>query len=260
MAADLKDKIALVTGSSQGIGRAIALKLAEQEAHVIVTYSRNLDKGEEVVKTIKSLGGKADLIKLDLQNLDVIEISINGLLKKFNSIDILVNNAGTSGFIGPVVETPLTEWKNLLDVNLNSVFLLCKFIIPKMIQKNYGRIINIGSIAYRKNPANTASYNVSKAGLNALTKTISKEVGQYGITVNAIAPGLVLTDRIKNVRLPGLAKTLSTSEDEIYKKMVNDTDTKQLATEEDIAELVLFLASDKGKSITSEIIDVSGGI
>ena len=128
-----------------------------------------------------------------------------------------------------------------------------------MIENKFGRIVNISSVAYRKNTANTASYNVSKAGLNAFTKTLSKEVGSFGITVNVVAPGLVLTDRIKNDRLPNLAKKQGKSIEEIEKVLLADTDTKCFSTESDVADATLFLASNMAKNITGEIINVSGG-
>jgi 3-oxoacyl-[acyl-carrier protein] reductase len=252
----LKNKVAIVTGSSQGIGKAIVSRLAEEGAKVVIV---DMKDGNDIVNKIKADNGKALFVHADISKYEDVQKVVQSTTEHFGEIDILVNNAGISGYVGPVVDTPLEDWKKLLEVNLDSAFLLCKSILPGMIAQSYGRIINITSVAYRKNTPNTASYNVSKAGINALTKTLSKEVGKYGITVNAVAPGLVLTDRIKNVRLPGLSKATGLSVDEVREKMENDTDTKQLATEEDIAEAVLFLALDKSKSITGEIINVSGG-
>jgi len=254
-----KDKVALVTGGYAGIGKAIAVRLAAQCRAVVVVGRRDTADAESVRTAIARLGCRPVIVRMDLAKYSEIAAGLESTLADLGGVDILVNNAGISGFMGPVVKTPIEQWDELLAVNLSSVFALCKHLVPGMIESGWGRVINISSIAYRQCLANTASYNVAKAAINALTKTLSREVAASGITVNAVAPGLVLTDRIKNVRLPGLAASLGVSASDIEAKMTADTDTKRLTTTKDIAEIVAFLATDAARNISGQVIDVAGG-
>jgi 3-hydroxybutyrate dehydrogenase len=170
-----------------------------------------------------------------------------------------VNNAGVSGFMGPVTGTPLEELTAVLRVNLEAPFQLAKLVLPEMTAKGYGRIVNISSVAARVNPPNSVTYNISKAGLNSLTASLSREVASRGVTVNALAPGLVLTDRIRNSRLPGLARETGKTPDELLAGMTAKTDTHRLTTEEELAQAVLFLCSPGAGNISGEIIEMSGG-
>ena len=164
-----------------------------------------------------------------------------------------------TSFMGPVTETPPEEMEKVLNINLMGPFILSKLILPGMIEKSWGRIINISSIAPRVNPPHSATYNISKAGLNSLTTSLSREVGASGISVNALAPGLVLTDRIKNSRIPGLAAASGKTEEEILESMTSRSDTKRLSTEDELAQTVLFLCSRAARNISGEIIEISGG-
>ncbi len=255
----LNGRVALVTGGAGGIGKAISKKLAESGLKVAI-IGRNEEKGLACIHEILSSGGESIFFRADLENDDEIIMSLENIFDTYGHIDVLVNNAGISGFMGPVIETPIQQVEKVLKVNLTSIFLLSKLVLPKMITNKFGRIINISSVAYRKNTPNSASYNISKAGLNTLTKTLSKEVASHGITVNAIAPGLVLTERILNSRLPGMAKESGISPEEMLARLTIDTDTGRLTREEDVAELVLFLSSNASQNITGEIINVAGGL
>lgn len=255
----MRDKIALVTGGAGGIGRTISIKLADAGAKVII-FSRNREKGRDTVAHIMESGGNADFYRTDLAIEKEIEQSVKQVMNKYGRADILVNNAATSGYMGPVVDTPMEEVYNIFKINLISVFYLCKLVLPRMIENGFGRIINISSIAYRKNTPNSATYNITKTGLNSLTKTLSKEVASFGVTVNAIAPGLVLTERILKSRLPGLAEKRGISPEQMMEELTAGTDTGKLTKEEDVAELVMFLAANVSGNITGEIINVSGGL
>ncbi|MCK4763830.1 MAG: SDR family oxidoreductase [Candidatus Aminicenantes bacterium] len=255
----MQDKIALVTGGGSGIGRAISIKLSDAGAEIII-FARNEERGRDVVAHIENGGGNACFYRTDLTREKDIEQSVKQVIAKYGRVDILVNNAAISGYMGPVVDTPMEEVYDIFKINLISVFYLSKLVLPRMIENGFGRIINISSIAYRKNTPNSATYNITKTGLNSLTKTLSKEVASFGITVNAIAPGLVLTERIIKSRLPGLAEKKGITPEEMMAELTAGTDTKKLTEEEDVAELVMFLAANVSGNITGEIVNISGGL
>ncbi|MDQ1352991.1 MAG: hypothetical protein QG657_3297 [Acidobacteriota bacterium] len=254
----MQDKVAIVTGGASGIGRAISTRLSKAAATVII-FGRNVERGNNTVEELTADGGKAEFFRTDLISGEEIQKSMSLVLAKYLSVDILVNNAGISGFMGPVVDTPMQEVEDVLKVNLTSMFHLSKLVLPKMIENRYGRIINISSVAPRVTPPNSATYNMSKAAVNALTKTLSREVASYGITVNAIAPGMVMTERILKSRIPGMAQKSGVSPEEYLQKLTEGTDTHRLTREEDVAELVMFLASKASQNITGEIVNVAGG-
>ncbi len=254
----MQDKIAVVTGGASGIGRAISFKLANAGARIVI-FGRNEERGRRTVEAIANNGGEAVFCRTDLISDKDIEQSVQAMLDKYGRVDILVNNAAISGFMGAVVDTPMEEVEDVLKINLISTFHLSKLFLPRMIENGFGRIINISSVAPRVTPANSATYNMSKAGMNALTRTLSREVAAYGVTVNAIAPGLVLTDRIKQSRLPGMAEKIGETPEAILEKLTAESDTKRLTKEEDVAELVMFLASKSSQNITGEIVNVAGG-
>lgn len=254
----MQGKVAIVTGGAGGIGKAISIRLAKAGATVII-FGRNVEKGNSTLEKISAEGGTADFYRTDLMNAEEIQQSMKQVLVKYEKIDILVNNAGVSGFMGPVVDTPIQEVENVLKVNLTSIFHLSQLVLPKMIENGYGRIVNISSVAPRRTPANSATYNMSKAGVDALTKTLSREVAAYGITVNAVAPGLVMTERIIKSRLPNIAEKTGVSPEVMLQKFKDDSDTRRLTREEDVAELVMFLASKASQNITGEVVNVAGG-
>lgn len=258
MKIDLTGKTALITGGAGGIGRAISLTLAEAGAHVIIVC-RDSVKAEETKVMIEEGGSRAYYYIFDLAHDQDREEGLKQILKEHKSIDILINNAGISGHMGPVAGTPLKELQQVLEVNLSAPFHLAQCVIPSMQKQGFGRIINISSVAPRVNPAYSVTYNMSKAGLNSFTASLSRELGAHGITVNALAPGLVMTDRIKTKRLPGLAAESGKTEEEILIGMKSKSDTKELTTEDELAETVLFLCSRSARNISGEIIEISGG-
>lgn len=254
----MQSKIAVITGGASGIGKAISFRLANAGATIII-FGRNEERGKRTVETIMNDGGEAVFYRTDLISDKNIELSVQTVLEEHGHVDILVNNAAISGFMGAVVDTPMEEVEDVLKINLTSTFHLSKLFLPGMIENGFGRIINISSVAPRVTPANSATYNMSKAGMNALTRTLSREVAAFGITVNAIAPGLVLTDRIKQSRLPGMAERIGTTPEAVLEKLTAESDTKRLTKEEDVAELVMFLASKASQNITGEIVNIAGG-
>jgi NAD(P)-dependent dehydrogenase (short-subunit alcohol dehydrogenase family) len=254
----LNHKVAIVTGGAGGIGRAISLRFAREGFRVAI-IGRDEKKGREAVEAIAANKGDAEFFRSDLGCLRETETAVDRILQRFGKVDVLVNNAAVSGYMGAVVETPIQELKDTLEVNLVSIFFLSQLVLPHMMENKFGRIINISSVAYRKTPPNSATYNISKSGLNTLTKTLSKEVASHGVTVNAVAPGLVLTERILNKRVPGIARKTGTTPRQVLDKFEADTDTRRLTGEGEVAELVRFLASDAAANITGVIMDVDGG-
>ncbi len=255
----MNNRVAIVTGSTKGIGKAIAMRLAKENFIVIVT-GRDTEQGEAVTSQIINNGGQAHYFRVDLSDLLDVELFCQQITKQFQSLDVLVNNAGMSGYMGSIATTPLAELSAVFRVNVESPFLTCQRLLPLLIKSEHGRIINISSIAYRMNLANSGTYNMSKAALNSFTLTLAKEVGKQGVTVNAIAPGLVLTERIKQERLPGLAEKAGVTVQEMQDTLTKGTSTQQLTTPEDIAAMVAFLASSEAGAITGQIINISSGV
>jgi len=189
MAETLNGKTALVTGGAGGIGLAISLLLARQGIFILI-FGRDEEKGRAALKRIDESGGEGLFVSVDLQNEGSVNRAVRAFLDSGKSIDILVNNAGVSGFMGPVTDTSSEDFRNALRVNLEAPFQLSGLVLPGMTAAGFGRIINISSVAARVNPPNSVTYNISKAGLNSFTRSLSREVASLGVTVNALAPGL----------------------------------------------------------------------
>ncbi|MDW7670036.1 MAG: SDR family NAD(P)-dependent oxidoreductase, partial [Bacillota bacterium] len=187
----LKDKVAIVTGSARGIGKDIALRLAKEGAKVIVT-DINLEGCQEVVDSFKDFDGKGLAVKCDVTKSDEVVSLVEKTVEEFGKIDILVNNAGIT-MDSPLKKMTEDQWDKVIDVNLKSVFLCCKYASAKMSENNWGRIINISSLAGVEGNFGQTNYSASKAGIIGITKTLSKELGRKNITVNAVAPGFINT-------------------------------------------------------------------
>jgi len=249
---DFKDKVAVVTGASRSIGRGIALALAREGCAVVVNYRKSQEEADEVVNTIKEMGGRAIAVKCDVSKRDEVEAMFKATVEKYGKVDILVNNAGV-GVGGSLLETTDEIWDKHMAVNLKGVFLCSQVAARYMVEKKYGKIVNISSnsgfgIAM---PGET-SYAVSKAGVIQLTKSSAYELGKYNINVNCVAPGAVDTVMLRGSR----------SEEE-YEKVLegrrNATSLGIVGTPEDIANAVLFFANDKARYITGKTLLVDGG-
>lgn len=241
----LKGKIALVTGASRGIGNAIALALAKEGADIIVNYASNSRKAEELVEKVKGLGQEGITVKADVSNYEEVGKMMEETEKAFKKIDILVNNAGIVRD-RTLKNMSQEEWNEVISTNLTSVFNVTKQALPLMGQG--GRIINISSIIGQYGNFGQTNYAAAKAGIIGFTKSLAKELGKKKITVNAIAPGFIKTDITKDIPF-------------FKKKVLNYLiPLKEEGSPEDIAEVVVFLASEKAKYITGSVINVDGGL
>jgi len=244
---DFADKVAVVTGSSRGIGRAIALRLAAGGAKMVINYRSNEAAADEVVEHIRSTGGEAIAVQGDVSVVAEAQALIDTAKETFNRIDILVNNAGTTRDT-LLVRMSEDDWDVVIDTNLKGTFNCVKAVSRQMMRQRYGRIVIITSVAGIAGNAGQANYASAKAGLIGLTKTVAKELGGRGITCNAVAPGLVPTDL-----------TASVPED-LAKLAVERTPLGRTGTPEDMAAAVAFLASDEASFITGQILAVDGGL
>lgn len=243
----LNNKVALVTGASRGIGRAIALDLAHNGASIAVNYAGNEVKANEVVDEIKANGGQAFAIKADVSNQDDVQQMIKAVIGEFGSLDILVNNAGITRD-NLLMRMKDEEWDDVINTNLKGVFLCTKGVTRQMMKQRNGRIINITSIVGVSGNPGQANYVAAKAGVIGLTKTTAKELASRNITVNAVAPGFITTD---------MTDELS---EEVKSEMLKQIPLAKLGEPSDIANLVTFLASEKSKYITGQTMHVNGGM
>ena len=243
---ELNSKVAIVTGSSRGIGRATALLFAKEGAEVVVNYSKSEKEANSVVNEIKKLGSDAIAIKCDVSKEEEVKQMIEKAIKKFGKIDILVNNAGIV-FDVPFEKRTVEQWKRTLEVNLIGVFLCSKYVAPYMKKQKSGTIVNVSSTnAIDSFNPESMDYDASKAGVAILTKSLAKELAPT-IYVNAVAPGWVDTEMNKDIPKDVI--------EEETKKIY----MKRFAKPEEIAKVILFLASDDASYITGSILKVDGG-
>lgn len=243
----LKDKVAIVTGGTRGIGRAIALKLADKGANIVINY-RNSDKEAEELKAIlEEKGVKVLTVKCDISNFEDSKNLMNKCKEVFGKIDILVNNAGiTKDTL--IMRMKEQDFDSVIDVNLKGTFNCAKHASAIMLKQRFGKIINMTSVVGIAGNAGQVNYAASKAGVIGLTKSLAKELGSRGITVNAVAPGFINTDM-----------TASLSE-KVKEEASKNIPLKRLGDPEDVANLVGFLASDAANYITGQVINVDGGM
>jgi 3-oxoacyl-[acyl-carrier protein] reductase len=242
----LQGQVALVTGASRGIGRAIALELATQGATVVVNYANSSAAAENVVAEITSAGGQALALQADVSQASQVEALLNAVMDKFKRIDILVNNAGITRD-ALLLRMKLEDWQAVIDLNLTGVFLCTRAVSKVMLKQRSGRIINIASVAGQMGNPGQANYSAAKAGVIGFTKTVAKELSSRGITVNAVAPGFITTDMTSN---------LSNTED-----ILKYIPLGRYGQPEEVAGMVRFLAADPAAAyITGQVFNVDGGM
>ncbi len=243
----LQDKVALVTGGSRGIGKSIALALADEGADVALTYKSASSAADEIVKRIKAKGRKAKAYQSDAKSFAEATKVVEAVLKEFQRIDILVNNAGITKD-NLLMRMSEADWDEVIDTNLKSAFNFSKAVCRQMIAQREGRIINISSVAGLVGNAGQANYSAAKAGMIGLTKSLAKELASRNIQVNAVAPGFVDTD---------MTRKLTDQQKEAVLTMVP---LKRTAKSEEIANVVVFLATPASSYVTGQVLCVDGGM
>ena len=242
----LRDRVSIVTGAAQGLGRAIAMELARRGSHVVVC-DINLDGVKGVAEDVKTLGRKALALKVDVSRPSDVSEMVDRAAKDFGRIDILVNNAGICQVV-TIEEMTDEDWDRVMAVNLKGVFLCSKAVMGIMKRQRSGRIVNMGSISGKVGGIATgANYSVSKAGVICFTKALAREMAPYGVTVNAVAPGVIETDM-----------TLGITRGD-FSDYLRNIPLGVVGSADDVAYAVAFLVSDEARYITGEILDVNGG-
>lgn len=242
-----QEKIVLVTGASRGIGREIALAFAKEGAYVIVNYSGNEQRAKEVVEEMQAFGGNGEIYQCDVSDGSKVKTMIDSIVEHHKKIDVIVNNAGITRD-NLLMKMTEQDFDDVIDINLKGAFHTSKSAIRYMMKQRSGRIINISSIVGVVGNAGQINYSASKAGLLGLTKSLAKEVASRGITVNAVAPGFIETE---------MTAVLSEA---VVEGMMKNIPLKKFGKPEDIANVVLFLASEKADYITGQTIEVNGGM
>ncbi len=242
----LENKVAIITGGADGIGKAASLKFASEGATVVI-WDLNVEKGQQTVETIKGLGGQAECMKVNTSQFEEVEQAAQYVFDKYQKIDILINNAGITRDATLKKMTP-QQWQEVMDVNLTGVFNCTKCVSHFMLEKGYGRIINTSSVVALYGNFGQTNYVATKAGLIGMTKTLAKELGRKGITVNAVAPGFIATEMVK--KMP----------EDILKAMESKVPVGRLGKPEEIASAYLFLASDDAAYVNGATLSVDGGI
>jgi NAD(P)-dependent dehydrogenase (short-subunit alcohol dehydrogenase family) len=253
----LQDKAAVITGAGKGIGRAIALRLASEGAAVVLAGRHQADL-DAVAHEVQGRGGRAVPCVADVSDEEQVQRLASRARASFGLVDILVNNAGIAGPTGPAATLKRSDWDQVLGVNLTGALLCCQAVLPGMIERRAGRIVNISSVAGKRAYALRSAYAVSKWGLIGLTLTLAQELGPYGVQVNAICPGPVAGERMGNV-IRQRAQQAGRPVEEIERTYLEATALKRFVPPEEVAALVAFLASPEADNITGQAIDVSAG-
>ncbi|MDE2786715.1 MAG: 3-oxoacyl-[acyl-carrier-protein] reductase [Chloroflexota bacterium] len=243
----LEGRTALVTGASRGIGRAIALALAEEGADVAINYVSNEAAAAAVVEEIQALGRKGMLARADVGDFPDTYAMAHSVLREFGHIDILVNNAGVTSD-KTFVNMDHSTWRKVLAINLDGVFNCTKVCIDQMVEQNYGRVVNITSVIGQIGNFGQANYAASKAGVAAMTKTLAKELASKGITVNAVAPGFIETEMVSSIP------------ENIQDRLLSQIPLRRFGKAEEVAQMVVFLCSPEGDYVTGAELEVNGGL
>jgi 3-oxoacyl-[acyl-carrier protein] reductase len=243
---NLEGKSAIVTGGSIGIGSAIALKLADYGANVAIIDRNHLEEAEEVIIKVKASGRKGNVFQADISIFSDAGKMVDSVVNEFGKLDILVNNAGIN-WDGVIWKMTEEQWDKVIDINLKGYFNYIRAVAPIFREQKSGKIVNVTSINGLRGKFGQSNYSASKAGIIGLTKTIARELGKYGVNVNAVAPGLIETDMIKQ------------ASEEIRKMAIEEIVLKRIGQPEEVANVVVFLCSELARHITGEVIKVDGG-
>ena len=241
---DLNNRVAVVTGGAQGFGLAITERFIEAGAKVII-WDIDENAAKEAIDKVKSENLSHQVV--DVTNFEIVNKNLVEVEKKYGKIDIFVNNAGIAGMNTTVSEYPLDEWKKVMNLNLNSVFYCCKAVVPFMLKNDYGRIVNIASIAGKEGNPNASAYSTSKAGVIGLTKSLGKELAQKNIAVNCVTPAAAKT------------RIFDQMTEEHINYMLSKIPRNKFAKVEELASLVTWLASEENSFSTAAVFDLSGG-
>jgi len=244
---ELEQQVALVTGGSRGIGKAIALRLAAEGAFVVVNYAKNKPAAEDVLSQIENAGGKGKVSGFTVSDFDSVQEHVEKIVSELGGLHILINNAGiTQDTL--LLRMKFEDWENVITTNLNGVFNCTKAVTRIMVKQRYGRIINITSVVGEMGNSGQTNYAASKAGIIGFTKAAAREMASRSVTVNAVSPGFIQTDITNN--LP----------EEIRNQYIEKIPLGRFGSPEDVAGVVAFLASDEASYITGEVVRVNGGI
>jgi NAD(P)-dependent dehydrogenase (short-subunit alcohol dehydrogenase family) len=243
---DLSGRVAFVTGAAQGIGRGIATRLADAGAEVVVADLDSV-KAAETADELVDRGKKSYHVGLDVTDVESVKAAVETVKDRSDQIDILVNNAGIAGRAAPVWEQSDADWETVIRVNLTGVFLCCRAVLPHMTERNYGRVVNIASIAGKEGNPNMTAYSASKAGVIAMSKSIAKEVATLNICVNAVTPAVIRT---------AILDQLSPEQVDYMTSRIPRARTGRI---EEVSAVVHFLASSDCSFVTGQVYDISGG-
>ena len=241
---DLNNRVAVVTGGAQGFGLAITERFIEAGAKVVI-WDIDENAAKDAIGKVKSENLSHQIV--DVTNFEIVNQNLKEVEKKHGKIDIFVNNAGIAGMNTTVAEYPLDEWKKVMNLNLNSVFYCCKAVVPFMLKNDYGRIVNIASIAGKEGNPNASAYSTSKAGVIGLTKSLGKELAQKNIAVNCVTPAAAKT------------RIFDQMTEEHINYMLSKIPRNKFAKVEELASLVTWLASEENSFSTAAVFDLSGG-
>jgi 3-oxoacyl-[acyl-carrier protein] reductase len=244
---DLKGKTVIITGGSRGIGKACCLEFAKLGANIVFTYNKSSNEASQLEKEIKDLGTHCLSVQADVRDYNQCRKLIEKTLEHFKQLDILINNAGITKDKALLMMT-LDDWKDVVETNLGGVFNMTRALITTLLKQKKGCIINMSSVSGLVGLPRQTNYSASKAGIIGFSKALAKEVAAYGIRVNVVCPGFINTDMVSSLR------------EDLKKEIINSIPVKRLGEAEEVASLCTFLASEKAKYITGEVIKVDGGL
>ena len=242
----LKDKVAIVTGGSRGIGAAIAIELAKEGVDVAINYRKSEDQAKQVKETIVDLGRRCLPIRADTSSFQDAQNMVKKVLDEFGRLDILVNNAGVN-WDGVIWKMSEEQWDTVININLKGYFNYIRACAPIFKEQRYGKIINLTSINGLRGKFGQSNYSAAKAGIIGLTKAVARELGKYNVNVNAVAPGMIMTEMYETVP------------DEVKQKALEEIVLGRAGEPREVAWVVVFLASERARHITGEVIKVDGG-